>query len=50
MNERLFKSIKRTGSGTLATGIVVLCVGVATGVFLIVSGARLLLAKADTLF
>ncbi len=50
MNEKLFKSIKRSGSGALVAGIVILCVGIATGVLMIINGAKLLAAKADTLF
>lgn len=50
MNEKLFKIIRSSGAGTLATGIVVLCVGIGAGVLLIVNGARLLSAKAESLF
>lgn len=50
MNEKIYKTIRHSGSGTLAAGIVVLCTGIASGVFLIVSGARLLATKADRLF
>ncbi len=50
MNEKLFKSIKNSGAGVLATGIVVICVGIAAGVLLIINAAKLLAAKSDTLF
>ena len=50
MNEKLFKSIKNAGGSTLALGIVTICVGIATGVLLILNGAKMLAAKSDTLF
>ncbi|MDD6234391.1 MAG: hypothetical protein PUB17_04355 [Lachnospiraceae bacterium] len=50
MNEKLFKSIKSAGSSALALGIVTICAGIATGVLMILNGAKLLAAKSDTLF
>ena len=50
MNEKLFKSIKSAGSSAIALGIVTICAGIATGVLMILNGAKLLAAKSDTLF
>lgn len=50
MNEKLFKKIKKSGSGAIAVGIVTICLGVTAGVLMVVNGAKLLAAKADTLF
>lgn len=50
MNEKLFKSIKSSGAASLTIGIVTVCIGIATGVLMIVNGAKLLVAKSDTLF
>ena len=50
MNEKLFLSIKKNGACALALGIVTICVGIATGVMMILNGAKLLASKADTLF
>ena len=50
MYEKLFKSIKSAGSCALALGIVTICTGIATGVLMILNGAKLLAAKSDTLF
>lgn len=50
MNEKLFKSIKGSGTASLTIGIVTICMGIAAGVLMIVNGAKLLTAKSDTLF
>lgn len=50
MNEKLYKSIIHSGKGSITVGIIALVVGIATGVIMIINGARLLKAKSDTLF
>lgn len=42
MSERAYKTMGLAGGGNIALGVIVLVVGVATGVMAIVSGARLL--------
>lgn len=50
MNERLYKTMARIGGGTLAIGIVVLVTGIASGVMLIIQGARLIKHKYELTF
>ena len=38
------------GAGNLAIGIIILVVGLATGILAIVNGGRLLKAKSDLIF
>ena len=40
MNEKIYKTMGRVGGGNIAMGAVLVVVGVATGVLMIVSGAR----------
>lgn len=49
MNEKLYKCIKGSGAAALTTGIIALVCGIACGVVMIVTGARLLASKSDTL-
>lgn len=48
--EKLYKTLNLTGVVSLTAGIVIIVVGVATGVMAIVSGAVLLSRKKDVLF
>lgn len=50
MNERIYKTVSRSGAGNLAMGVVVLATGIAVGVMLIVSGARLIKRKYEITF
>lgn len=50
MEEKIYKAIGSIGVGTLVTGICVLAGGIAAGVLLIISGARLLKNKSRILF
>lgn len=50
MNEKAYKVMNGVGISSVATGIVVLAVGVAAGVLMIINGARLLKRKSDLLF
>ena len=49
-NEKLYRAVSRGGAGSLAMGIIVLVVGVATGVLMIVNGAGLLKQKSQITF
>ncbi|CDD64268.1 putative uncharacterized protein [Firmicutes bacterium CAG:882] len=50
MNEKLYKRVKGSGAAAVTTGIVTVVAGVVCGILMIVSGARLLAAKPETLF
>ncbi len=50
MDEKLYKKVKSTGALNLVFGIIVMVTGIAAGVMLIVSGAKLLAHKSDNLF
>lgn len=50
MDEKLYKKLKSIGAGNIVFGILSVVCGVTTGVMLIISGARLLSHKSDTLF
>ena len=50
MDEKLFKKMKSVGAANLVCGIIAIVAGVATGIVLIVNGARLLAHKSDRLF
>lgn len=50
MNEKLYKRVKGSGAAAITTGIVTVVAGVVCGILMIVSGARLLAAKSETLF
>ena len=49
MNEKIYKTISRTGASSIAVGIVTLVIGITAGVLMIVSGSRLLKRKSDIL-
>lgn len=49
MNEKIYKTIARTGACNLAVGIITLVTGIAAGVLLIVGGARLLKRRSEIL-
>ena len=50
MNEKLYRRVKGSGAAAVTTGIVTVVAGVVCGILMIVSGARLLAAKPETLF
>ena len=50
MSEKAYKTMKQTGAGTLAVGIVVAVTGLVAGILCIVNGARLLKNKSDLIF
>lgn len=47
MNEKIYKTMSRTGACSVAVGVVTLVIGAAAGILMIVSGARLLKRKGD---
>lgn len=49
MNEKIYKTMSRTGACSIAVGIVTLVTGITTGVLMIVSGSRLLKRKSEIL-
>ena len=50
MNEKIYKTMSRCGAGSITLGIIVLVTGVASGVLMLVSGARLLKRKTEITF
>lgn len=49
MNEKIYKTMGSAGVGSLVLGIVILVTGIASGIMMIVNGARLLKHKSDIL-
>ncbi len=50
MNEKAYKTMSVIGAGNLAIGIILLVVGLTTGILTIINGGRLLKAKSDLIF
>lgn len=50
MQEKIYKTMRGTGAWNIVLGVVVWVVGVASGVLLIISGAKLLTDKSKILF
>lgn len=50
MEEKAYKTMSRTGALNITLGVIALVAGIAGGVLLIVSGARLLAVKSKLLF
>jgi hypothetical protein len=50
MAEKVYKTMKSVGAFNLVTGILLIVVGIAAGVAVIISGAKLLTAKSDLTF
>ncbi len=48
--EKAYKTMQQTGAGNIALGIVMMIVGVTTGILAIVNGARLLKNKSKITF
>ena len=48
--EKIYKTMNLTGALSMTAGIVIIVIGVVTGVITIVSGAMLLSRKKDVLF
>ena len=49
MHEKIYKTMGSAGVGSLVLGIVILVTGIASGIMMIVNGARLLKHKSDIL-
>lgn len=50
MMEKIYKTMKSVGVWNLVLGIILILSGLAAGIFLIVSGGKLLKKKSDLLF
>lgn len=50
MEEKVYKTMNRAGALNIVLGVIGLVVGAASGVLLIISGARLLARKTKILF
>lgn len=50
MSEKIYSTMKAVGIGNLVTGILIIVLGVAGGILMIISGAKLLKKKSDILF
>lgn len=50
MDEKTYKKMKSTGAANLVIGVIALVTGLAAGILLIISGARLLGHKPENLF
>lgn len=50
MEEKIYKTMSGTGAANIIIGVVALVVGIATGILLIISGAKLLARKSNLLF
>ena len=50
MNEKAYKTMSRSGAGTLSVGIIVMVTGIVCGIIAIVSGAKLLHDKKEIMF
>lgn len=50
MEERVYKTMRGAGATNIVVGIITLVVGVAAGVLMIISGAKLLAGKKDIIF
>lgn len=50
MEEKVYKTMRRTGAGNIVLGVITLVVGIAGGILMIIGGAKLLARKSDILF
>lgn len=50
MEEKIYKTMRGAGALNVAVGVIVLVVGAASGILLIIGGARLLAGKSKILF
>lgn len=49
MNEKIYKTMSNSGTCSLVLGILILVLGTASGVLMILNGAKLLRRKSDIL-
>lgn len=50
MDEKVYKVMGRTGAWNIALGVVVITVGLASGILLLISGAKLLANRTKIIF
>ncbi len=50
MSEKVYKVLNVVGAGSIAIGVVILVVGITTGVLSIIAGAKLLKEKQNIIF
>ena len=50
MEEKIYKTMRGTGATNIIIGVVALVFGIATGILMIISGAKLLARKSNLLF
>ena len=50
MEEKIYKAVSRAGALNIVVGVISITVGVAAGVLLLISGARLISHKSKILF
>lgn len=50
MEQKIYKVMRGAGAANIALGVVTLAVGLASGVLLIVTGAKLMAGKSKILF
>lgn len=50
MNEKVYTTMKRTGTANITIGILTIVAGVTAGILLIIGGGRLLVEKSRILF
>lgn len=48
--EKIYKTMRNTGAGSIALGIIILTVGIVTGILSIINGGLLLKRKNDITF
>ena len=48
--EKIYLTMKRTGAGNIVLGILSICIGLASGIMLIITGANLLKKKKHLSF
>lgn len=50
MMERIYTTMRNTGAASIVVGVVILVVGITTGIVAIINGALLLKRKSDVTF
>lgn len=50
MDEKVYKTMSRSGALSIVVGVISIVVGLASGVLLLISGGRLLAGKSKILF
>ncbi len=50
MEEKIYKTMGRTGAWNIVLGIILIVVGLTSGILLLISGGRLLVSKSKIIF